>query len=448
VDESRPPAFGRVNGLLLVGVSTVASILVLELLLRMFLPFNIASIGHRHSPNAERYGWGFAPGEMIRLRDPDTDAIYIDRANNHGWRDADRSYDDASGAYRILALGDSNTFGVLVPATQTWTVLLERKLRERGYHVEVINMAYAGWGTDQEYEAFRLEGYRYAPDLVVLQFTSNDLLDNRRQGKASDLPKPFFYELDASGSPRRRATAVADPETSWRDRAHGVISSSELLKRAYVTYEVYRWRTRPSHFVSDARLAHIALAEGLDRNAPLLDALAPFAGREVSGDRLETVVRRFVSGDAGERILRMLEHHPFQEFWFPVQWQPAIPDTASPEWQLFFALLRAIRAQAESIGASLAVISDQERGLYEWERYWQRIAPDEAARQRYLAPTDVLHDFAARERIGVIANTRVHQRARNDSHPNVDGNVAMAENVLSYLMETQRDALERHVVRR
>jgi hypothetical protein len=163
---------------------------------------------------------------------------------------------------------------------------------------------------------------------------------------------------------------------------------------------------------------------------------------------VETVVRPFVSGDARERIVRMLEHHPFQELWFPVQWQPAVPDTAAPEWQLFFALVRAIRAQAESVGASLAVISDQERGLYEWERYWQRIAPGEEARRRYLAPTDALHDFAARERIGVIANTHPHQRARNDSHPNASGNVAMAENVLAYLLATQRDVLERHRVRR
>ena len=71
-------------------------------------------------------------------------------------------------------LGDSVTYGAIVGQADTYTAVLERKLRANGVDAEVINISYGGWGADQELEALTLEGLAYKPDLVILQFCHND----------------------------------------------------------------------------------------------------------------------------------------------------------------------------------------------------------------------------------------------------------------------------------
>src|SRR2546428_6902846 len=94
------------------------------------LPFpRPATIGHTASLNAQLYGWGFSPGEEILLGNPDTGEVYRSVANNHGWRDLDRTFANPDGKYRILVLGDSVTFGPVVPDDKTYTRILANKLQ-------------------------------------------------------------------------------------------------------------------------------------------------------------------------------------------------------------------------------------------------------------------------------------------------------------------------------
>jgi lysophospholipase L1-like esterase len=169
----------------------------------LFLPSQLAIIGHSESKNALLYGWGFKPYETIQVTDPDTGEIYISQANNLGWRDRDRTFTNHKKAYRIVVLGDSNTFGALVPAEKVYTRILEDKLKKNGYNAEVINIAYAGWGTDQQLEALKNEGLKYEPDLVISQFSLNDLSDNTyflTSDNKRKNQKPFYYTLDKQGN--------------------------------------------------------------------------------------------------------------------------------------------------------------------------------------------------------------------------------------------------------
>ena len=90
--------------------------------------------------------------------------------------------------------------------------------------------------------------------------------------------------------------------------------------------------------------------------------------------------------------------------------------------------------------------SDQEEGHYRWDRFWLRVREGEAARADYLAATRMLRALADREGIGFVELRAVHQRARNDPHPNAAGNVAMAENLYQYLLEHHGEALRAHRV--
>jgi len=76
------------------------------------------------------------------------------------------------GVRRIIVLGDSFSWGLLVPdSDSTWPARLEREL---GTGAEVVNMAQRGWTTGNEAEFLRRLGWQFDPDLVVVQFYLND----------------------------------------------------------------------------------------------------------------------------------------------------------------------------------------------------------------------------------------------------------------------------------
>ena len=74
--------------------------------------------------------------------------------------------------FRILGLGDSFTFGWGVAEEKIYLRVLERRLREAGNNVEVINAAVPAWHSLQSLEYLLREGVRFQPDLVVASFLS------------------------------------------------------------------------------------------------------------------------------------------------------------------------------------------------------------------------------------------------------------------------------------
>ncbi len=64
------------------------------------------------------------------------------RINSKGLRDNETTYDKPEGVFRIVVIGDSNTFGVGVPIEKHFTRLLEGYFRD----LEVINLGVGGFG--------------------------------------------------------------------------------------------------------------------------------------------------------------------------------------------------------------------------------------------------------------------------------------------------------------
>src|SRR5437762_1543338 len=85
-----------------------------------------------------------------------------------------------AGVRRVLALGDSFTFGHAVEAAEAWPAVLEGLLNARGGpRYEVVNAGVGGYGTGQELLLYEELESRVQPDLVVLGFAVvNDVLDN------------------------------------------------------------------------------------------------------------------------------------------------------------------------------------------------------------------------------------------------------------------------------
>jgi len=93
-------------------------------------------------------------------------------SNTRGMRGV-REYttDKPEGTIRVVAIGDSFTFGEEVADADTYPARLETLL-DRG---EVLNLGMFAFGLDQIYLRLRDEGVTYDPDYVVLGYVAADL---------------------------------------------------------------------------------------------------------------------------------------------------------------------------------------------------------------------------------------------------------------------------------
>lgn len=81
------------------------------------------------------------------------------------------------GLYRIITLGDSCTWGVLVEQDQTYSALLEKKLNEyyRGYaQIQVLNGGVLGFSSLQMLRYLTHDLERFAPDMVIARGNWDD----------------------------------------------------------------------------------------------------------------------------------------------------------------------------------------------------------------------------------------------------------------------------------
>ncbi len=162
-----------------------------ELILRLLAPFpdyTLRSIrcfpdqyhpllGYAGVPNLET--WFILPDFKHRIVN-----------NSRGFRDKERSYEKGD-RKRIVVLGDSTAWGWGVEAEERFSDILERRLK--GW--EVINLAQAGYSTDQELLVLETEGLTYRPDIVILLFDRNDVVEGNNAKIIDGMqPKPFFVE--------------------------------------------------------------------------------------------------------------------------------------------------------------------------------------------------------------------------------------------------------------
>ncbi|MBF0122386.1 MAG: SGNH/GDSL hydrolase family protein [Candidatus Omnitrophica bacterium] len=103
------------------------------------------------------------------------------QTNSFGQRDSENPIVKAPNTVRVLAIGDSITFGHGVSAEDTYSERLERRLNNqtKPYHFDVINTGVPGNCHFQEYVDFR-RGLIFKPDIAIIQFTINDVAEPYR----------------------------------------------------------------------------------------------------------------------------------------------------------------------------------------------------------------------------------------------------------------------------
>ena len=82
---------------------------------------------------------------------------------------------DDFGLPTIVVLGDSYSFGIGVADGDEYPAVMKRALAGKA---EVLNLGSPGWGLTQEIRRYAGSGEIFDPQVVILQFCANDIMDN------------------------------------------------------------------------------------------------------------------------------------------------------------------------------------------------------------------------------------------------------------------------------
>jgi hypothetical protein len=182
-DRSRKTRFLR--AVLLVAVQVIATFLLLEVALRLIRPHHTGLNNLLYLPSVStNFSRVDNTADLVKMAPKGFNPGGTHRGfvlNSRGLRTHEYA-DERSGGLRIVALGDSFTWGA-VPYRDTWPFRLQSILRKTlsRQDVEVISLGVPGAGPKFYLRMWELEGRRLQPDLVVLGFfIGNDLTDHSR----------------------------------------------------------------------------------------------------------------------------------------------------------------------------------------------------------------------------------------------------------------------------
>src|ERR1700730_9589030 len=167
-------------------ISLLLVALPAEVALRLFAPRLGVAVNEKSRFCRFDHDLGWAPLENV-TRD-EKDNHYLVHQNQLGLRASDdMQLKKTSGRKRVLVLGDSYVWGVGASQEELFTAP-----EVHGTNDELINGGVSGYGTDQEYLFYLLEGQKFDVDEVVVAFTLYNDVTNNLNAKQYSYLKPYF----------------------------------------------------------------------------------------------------------------------------------------------------------------------------------------------------------------------------------------------------------------
>jgi len=240
--------------------------------------------------------YAMRPGASVRVEDAVHDESWLFRVNRYRARGPDFPLEKPAGERRLLCLGDSFAFGLWCDEGRTLVGHLARMATEaeaaRGAATRWrgISLGVPGYHSGQQLRAFEQDGLRLDPDVVVLYYNTNDImqdgffLDTELGVLRSDpIPLPTglrrvlwhsdlycFVSLKLNRYYNSIPSPHLDPRTPW---AH-VREDNQRATRAAIERiaELCRARGVPLFFVNQPLLTWSQDARGRNwRTLPLVD---------------------------------------------------------------------------------------------------------------------------------------------------------------------------------
>jgi lysophospholipase L1-like esterase len=141
----------------------------------------VVGLGHPYYSAPELYRPSDDPRVLFEPRpgfDGFSEGVWL-TTNSRGLRERELPPAKPAGTRRVVFLGDSVTFGAGVKDNEPFPRLLEELVNGNGAAgpIETVNTGVVGYNTIQELARLEQAGLPYQPDVVVLTFVVNDLLE-------------------------------------------------------------------------------------------------------------------------------------------------------------------------------------------------------------------------------------------------------------------------------
>lgn len=185
-------------------------------------------------------GVGLQPNSQVLASTSDFSVVYT--INSMGWRDHERTYRRGNESMRVLALGDSMTFGEGVKMEERFTSIAESSLPD----VEFINMGVPGFGIDQMLMSFVIEGRKFAAEQVFIFLISADI--DRYNLYIMDGNQMFGERVSDQALDQGQSTTMSHTAYVRKDRlksafkSHAIFSLSYFLSYSSYIYSAFAMR--------------------------------------------------------------------------------------------------------------------------------------------------------------------------------------------------------------
>jgi lysophospholipase L1-like esterase len=295
---------------------------------------------------------------------------------------------------RILALGDSFTFGFGLPEKDTYVARLQDKL-DATFGIDrtaLLNGAISGAGTADELAFLEDFGDQIAPAAVFV-FVSIDDFNRAQRSPLYRLRDSKTLDLDAANAPTSR------------------------LKKIIVPSEIYNFLIQHSHLAQLIRRLHLLFLSHYGAKSAAPEQLRPVNRHAAKSVGPELLKLANYSAAAGSEQPRIIDDSAAK--FAGAEQPPPIIDSSPEQQRLARALFRRMKAWCDARGTKLAVILNGWRP-YEW-------LGDLLASERIVA-------FDATPQIlPVILRNRASYEIAGDGHPNAAGDALTADAVWPFV---------------
>lgn len=223
----------KLNRLVLALFTASVCVAAAEVLLRFFLPQNTFSRMLENTPpmfrKSDVLAYELAPlskGKLVREEFDTTITI-----NSQGYRG--REFGPGKhGRFRILAIGDSFTFGYGVEDTESYPARLEQILKNE-YHmddIEIVNAGFAaGYSPDTYYLFLKERGLKMQPDLILIGFFIGNDIDHRNASEHR------WVKSDRDGLPLQIVNVEGEVEDGrWVRRHKQAVYRVPVLRNSHL----------------------------------------------------------------------------------------------------------------------------------------------------------------------------------------------------------------------
>lgn len=216
--------------ILKIGAATLILLIVSLILVRL------ADFGFLYWMRHTLYYYAMPPGDEADFNSPEFQVTY--KLSSIGLNNPEVSLPKPKDTIRILALGDSTTFGWGVTQQQGWTKQLEKNLNDSGqlpFKVEIINSGVPGTSPENYPKICNFYYNQLDIDYALIAFYSNDIyevgsMEKEQESFLSLISQTLIPNISSlkKGRAQSRTMPTGSVQNDWKALAEDIVNRNGL----------------------------------------------------------------------------------------------------------------------------------------------------------------------------------------------------------------------------